>query len=54
MNHLHEFIKNFDKGLDYGEASDFFTGLYEDALELIDNFEFGNPQLKNIYEAFFG
>ena len=51
---LHDFIKDFDEGTDYGEGVDFFSEKAENLQELIDNFEFGNERTKKLWNAFFG
>lgn len=47
-------IKNFDSGRDFGEGSDFLNTQADTLLELINGYEFGNEQTRNIYDLFFG
>ena len=51
---LHDHIANFNAGIDYGEGTDFIVEQTDALLELIDNYEFGNEQFKNIWIELFG
>ena len=54
VNDVHDFIANFDEGIDYGEGVDFLTSKTDEITELLDNQEFGNQRTRNIYEMLFG
>jgi len=44
VNEVHDFIANFDEGIDYGEGIDFLVDKITELEELTDNFEFGNER----------
>ena len=54
LSGLHEWMSEFDPGLDSGEGIEFFNDMNDKVKELIDGMEYGNPQLENYLEAFFG
>ena len=51
---LQQRLAKFDKGLDYGEGSEFFSNLSEELNELINGYEFGNERLIKLYDEFAG
>ena len=51
---VHDFIANFDEGIDYGEGIDFLIDKTDELKGLLDNWEFGNQRSKNLYEMLFG
>ena len=54
VNEVHDFIANFDEGIDYGEGIDFLVDKVTELEELTDNFEFGNERTQKLWKAFFG
>ena len=54
VNEVHDFIANFDEGIDYGEGIDFLVDKITELEELTDNFEFGNERTQKLWKAFFG
>ena len=54
LNEIHKTISDFDPGLDTGEGSDFIVEQAKNLNELVEGYEFGNEQTKNIYNKLFG
>ena len=54
VNEVHDYIANFDEGIDYGEGIDFLVDKITELEELTDNFEFGNERTQKLWKAFFG
>ena len=54
IDDVHNYLANFDEGIDYGEGVDFLKNKADELVELINNWEFGNQRTRNLYEMFFG
>lgn len=54
VSEVHEFIDNFDYGVDTGKPSEFMGGAYEKLNELIKNGEVGNTQIETTLSGIFG
>lgn len=54
VSQVHDFIDNFDYGVDTGKPSEFMGGAYEKLSELIGNGEVGNTQIETTLSGIFG
>jgi len=54
VSEVEDFIENFNEGTDFGEGLNFLGDEAEKALEYLNNNEFGNEPLINIYDMIFG
>jgi hypothetical protein len=51
---VEESVENFDAGPDSMAGIDFYDGAIETMQEMMDNYEYGNPQLERYLESFYG
>lgn len=47
-------LSKADLGSDYGEISDFWSGMADDWLDMMNNNEFGNARVSGMYDYWFG